>query len=81
MAAVETVARRHGIHTGQIALAWVLAQGEDVVPIPGTRRVSYVEQNVAAAGIALTPQDPVELDALGGQVVGDRYPDMSGIGA
>jgi aryl-alcohol dehydrogenase-like predicted oxidoreductase len=51
------------------------------VPIPGTRRVSYVEQNVAAAGIALAPDDLAELDALGERVAGDRYPDMSGIGA
>src|SRR5690348_15068388 len=50
VAAVSEIAQRHGVHTGQIALAWVLARGDDVAPIPGTRRVSYVEQNVAAAG-------------------------------
>ena len=81
VAAVSEIAQRYGVHTGQIALAWVLARGDDVAPIPGTRRVSYVEQNVAAAGITLAPQDLAELDALGEQVAGDRYPDMSGIGA
>ena len=81
VAAVAAMAQRYGVHTGQIALAWVLSRGDDVVPIPGTRRVSYLEQNVAAAGITLTGTDLAELDALGDQVAGDRYPDMSGIGA
>jgi aryl-alcohol dehydrogenase-like predicted oxidoreductase len=79
--AVSDMAQRYNVHTGQIALAWVLARGEDVVPIPGTRRVSYLEQNVAAAGIRLDAQDLAQLDALGEQVAGPRYPDMSGIGA
>jgi aryl-alcohol dehydrogenase-like predicted oxidoreductase len=81
VAAVADLAQRYTVHTGQIALAWVLARGEDVVPIPGTRRVSYLEQNVAAAGIALSAEDLAQLDALGEQVAGARYPDMSGIGA
>jgi aryl-alcohol dehydrogenase-like predicted oxidoreductase len=80
VAAVAEMAQRYGVHTGQIALAWVLARGDDVAPIPGTRRVSYVEQNVAAAAIRLSADDLVELDALGDHVAGDRYPDMSGIG-
>jgi aryl-alcohol dehydrogenase-like predicted oxidoreductase len=60
----------------------VLAQGEDVVPIPGTRRVRYLEQNVAAADVRLTAEDLAALaDAVPPQaVVGDRYPDMSTIG-
>ncbi|MEK0189435.1 aldo/keto reductase, partial [Microcoleus anatoxicus PTRS2] len=61
--------------------AWVLAQGEDIVPIPGTKRRTYLEQNIAAADVALTP---AELDKLAkalplGIAVGDRYPDMSSV--
>lgn len=78
--AVAAVAVRHGVRTGQVALAWVLSRGDDVAPIPGTRRVTYLEQNAAASAVTLTDRDLAELDALAGQVVGDRYPDMSGIG-
>ena len=78
---VRAIAERKGITTGQLALAWVLAQCDDVVPIPGTKRVRYLEENVAAAGIELTATDlddlaraiPVEA------IVGARYPDMSTI--
>jgi aryl-alcohol dehydrogenase-like predicted oxidoreductase len=76
---VAEVAKRHGVHTGQIALAWVLARGDDVAPIPGTRRVAYLEQNVGAADVVLTDHDLTDLDALHAQVTGDRYPDMSTI--
>jgi aryl-alcohol dehydrogenase-like predicted oxidoreductase len=78
--AVAAIAARHNVHTGQIALAWVLAQGDDVAPIPGTRRIAYLEQNAAAAAVKLTEADLSELDSLHAQVVGDRYPDMTGIG-
>jgi aryl-alcohol dehydrogenase-like predicted oxidoreductase len=78
--AVAAIAARHSVHTGQIALAWVLAQGDDVAPIPGTRRIAYLEQNAAAAAVKLTEADLSELDSLHAQVVGDRYPDMTGIG-
>jgi len=81
VATVAEVAKRHGVATGQIALAWVLSRGDDVAPIPGTRRVAYLEQNVAAAAIQLTESDLAELDGLSARVVGARYPDMSGIGA
>jgi aryl-alcohol dehydrogenase-like predicted oxidoreductase len=68
---------------GQLALAWVLAQGEDVVPIPGTKRIAYLEENVAAADVHLTDDDLAALDAAvpRGAVVGDRYGDMSSIDA
>jgi aryl-alcohol dehydrogenase-like predicted oxidoreductase len=79
--AVSAVADRHNVHTGQVALAWVLAQGDDVAPIPGTRRITYLEQNTASAGVVLTPEDRAELDSLSAQVIGARYPDMTGIGA
>jgi aryl-alcohol dehydrogenase-like predicted oxidoreductase len=79
--AVAAIAANHNVHTGQIALAWVLAQGPDVAPIPGTRRVSYLEQNAESAAVQLTDVDLSTLDGIGAQVVGDRYPDMTGIGA
>lgn len=63
----------------QLALAWVLSRGEDVVPIPGTKRRKYLEQNVEAAGLHLTPEHVARLDELVPQqaVQGDRYADMS----
>jgi aryl-alcohol dehydrogenase-like predicted oxidoreductase len=68
---------------GQIALAWVLAQGSDIVPIPGTKRRTYLEENAAAAEIELTPEDLARLDELfpRGAASGDRYADMSTIDA
>ena len=74
-AAVREVAARHGATAAQIALAWLLSRGPDVVPIPGTKRRSYLEENVGAAAIGLTADDHAELDrALGpGHVAGPRY--------
>ena len=69
---VESVARRSGATNGQVALAWVLAQGENVVPIPGTRRISYLEENVAAAALRLSDADIADLNALAAPV-GERY--------
>jgi aryl-alcohol dehydrogenase-like predicted oxidoreductase len=68
-----------GVTTGQLALAWVLAQGDDVVPIPGTKHVAYLEENVGAAAVTLTDDDLAALDRAvpRAAVVGDRYPDMS----
>ncbi|MGG7379629.1 aldo/keto reductase, partial [Escherichia coli] len=54
---VEEIAREKGCLPSQLALAWVLAQGNDIVPIPGTKRRNYLEQNVAAANIQLTARD------------------------
>jgi aryl-alcohol dehydrogenase-like predicted oxidoreductase len=78
---IEQMAAAKGIKAGQLALAWVLAQGEDIVPIPGTKRRTYLEENIAAAAVTLTP---AELDQIGkalplGIAVGDRYPDMSSV--
>ena len=72
-----------GVTAGQLALAWVLAQGEDVVPIPGTKRVSYLEENVGAAAVELSAEDLADLtDAVPvDAVIGERYPDMSTIDA
>eukprot|EP00877_Chromochloris_zofingiensis_P011476 jgi/Chrzof1/6582/Cz19g01250.t1 len=75
---VKAIAERKGITPGQLALAWVNAQGEDVFPIPGTKRVKYLEENVKAVGVRLTAQDLQELEQAmpAHEVVGDRYADM-----
>ena len=73
---VDAVAREIGAKPGQVALAWLLAQGDDIVPIPGTKRVSYLEENVAADGIELSASQLAALDALS-TPVGDRYADMT----
>ena len=79
--AVRVLAEAKGVTAGQLALAWVLAQGDDVVPIPGTKRLTYLEENVAAAGVVLDAQDLGALDAAmpRGSVVGARYADMGSI--
>jgi aryl-alcohol dehydrogenase-like predicted oxidoreductase len=76
---IEEMAADKGITPAQLALAWVMAQGDDVVPIPGTKRVRYLEQNAAAAGVALTADDLRRLDEAfpNGATAGDRYPDMT----
>ena len=71
--------RRHGATSGQVALAWVHAQGDDVVPIPGTKRRTYLEENVAAVDVTLTAEDMERLGAIG-EGHGDRYADMSPVG-
>ena len=75
--AVSAIAREKGCTPGQLALAWLLAQGEHVVPIPGTRRVERLEENVAAAGITLTREELDRLDAVAprGAAAGARYPE------
>lgn len=75
--AVRALAAEKGATAGQLALAWVMAQGPDVVPIPGTKRRSYLEENVGAAAVELTVDDLARLDAITGPdaVVGTRYPD------
>ena len=72
VAAVADVADRLGASAAQVALAWVLAQGEQVVPIPGTKKQRWLEQNAAAADLVLAPADLAELDALPAPV-GERY--------
>jgi aryl-alcohol dehydrogenase-like predicted oxidoreductase len=79
VAKVEEIAAEKGIAASQLALAWVLAQGEDIVPIPGTKRVEYFEQNAAAADVELTADDLRRIDESFpvGAAAGDRYADMS----
>ncbi|WP_426247093.1 aldo/keto reductase [Nocardioides sp. LHG3406-4] len=80
---IREIATAKDCTPGQLALAWVLAQGDDVVPIPGTKRVAYLEENVAAADITLTADDLTALEAAVPRdaVAGDRYGDMSSIDA
>jgi len=74
---VTELAREKGVTPGQLALAWVLAQGKDIVPIPGTKRRSYLEENAAASEIELAAGDLARLDELAprGAAVGMRYPE------
>jgi aryl-alcohol dehydrogenase-like predicted oxidoreductase len=71
---VRAVAEELDATPAQVAIAWVLAKGDDVVPIPGTKRLRYLEENVAAADLSLSPDVVAELDALG-EAAGDRYPE------
>jgi len=77
VARVTEIARAKGITPGQLALAWVLAQGQDIVPIPGTKRRSYLEENAAAGEIELTADDLARLEQLApkGAAAGTRYPE------
>ncbi|GAB3663825.1 aldo/keto reductase [Nocardioides korecus] len=83
VAKIREIAESKGATPGQLALAWVLAQGDDVAPIPGTKRVTYLEENVGAADVTLTEDDLRALDAAVPRdaVAGDRYGDMSHIDA
>jgi aryl-alcohol dehydrogenase-like predicted oxidoreductase len=72
---VDAVAGEIGAKPGQVALAWLLAQGDDIVPIPGTKRVSYLVENVAAEALELSSEQLARLDAVA-EPVGDRYADM-----
>jgi aryl-alcohol dehydrogenase-like predicted oxidoreductase len=80
---VHEIAAEKDVTPGQLALAWVLAQGEDIVPIPGTKRVAYLEENAAASEIELTREDLERIAAAApaGATAGDRYADMSTIDA
>jgi aryl-alcohol dehydrogenase-like predicted oxidoreductase len=78
---VREIAARKGCTPGQLALAWVLAQGDDIVAIPGTKRVHYLEENLAAIDVALSADDLTALDkaAPRGAAAGERYADMTPI--
>jgi aryl-alcohol dehydrogenase-like predicted oxidoreductase len=79
--AVKDLADEKDVSPGQLALAWVLAQGDDVVPIPGTKRRRYLEENAAAVDVTLSADDLARLAEVvpTDAVVGDRYPDMSSV--
>ena len=77
--AVEKIAEERGVRSSQIALAWLLHQGNDIVPIPGTKHRKYLEENAAAATLRLSPEDLKRIDMAFpmGMAVGNRYADMS----
>ncbi|MET0217759.1 MAG: aldo/keto reductase [Burkholderiales bacterium] len=81
---IEVMAREKGCSPAQLALAWVLAQGEDIVPIPGTKRRTYLEQNVGALDVTLTQEDRARIDRImpPGAATGTRYaaPQMAALG-
>ena len=71
---VKAVGTRHSATPAQVALAWVLTVAPDAVPIPGTKRRTYLDDNLGALNVHLTPEDIAELNRLASMVVGDRYP-------
>jgi aryl-alcohol dehydrogenase-like predicted oxidoreductase len=79
---VRNLAGEKGCTPGQLALAWILSRGDDVVPIPGTKRRTYLEENVAALEVALSAADLAAIEDVFpvGAGAGNRYPDMSSIG-
>jgi aryl-alcohol dehydrogenase-like predicted oxidoreductase len=79
--ALAALAHEKGCTAGQLALAWVLAQGPDIVPIPGTKRVKYLEENTAAQQVVLEADDLAAIEAAvpTDAVVGDRYADMRSV--
>ena len=79
VAKVKEIADEKGVKPGQIALAWVLAQGDDIVPIPGTKHLEYLKENILSIDIKLSEDDLKRLDqaAPKGVAAGNRYPDMS----
>lgn len=76
---IEGMADAKNVTASQLALAWVLARGHDIVPIPGTKRVKYLEENAAAATVRLTAEDLRRIEDVfpAGVTAGERYPDMS----
>ena len=80
---IDSLASEKGVTAGQLALAWVLAQGDDVVPIPGTKRIEYLEENIAALNVELSSDDLARIDEATphGSASGDRYTDMSSVNA
>ncbi len=74
---IEAMASKKGCTTSQLALAWVIAQGEFIFPIPGTKRIKYLEENAGAINVNLTSQELKELDSIApkGVAVGTRYPE------
>ncbi|MES1024584.1 aldo/keto reductase [Gloeocapsa sp. BRSZ] len=81
VARVKEIAAEKGVTPGQLALAWLLAQGDDIVPIPGTKRRAYLEENIAAVDITLTQADLQRINEVApkGVAAGDRYADMSSV--
>jgi aryl-alcohol dehydrogenase-like predicted oxidoreductase len=72
---LRRIAEQHEASSAQIALSWVLAQGKDIIPIPGTKRVRYLEENIAAADLELTEEEMKELEGI--HAYGERYSEVS----
>jgi aryl-alcohol dehydrogenase-like predicted oxidoreductase len=81
VAQVQAIATEKGCTPGQLAIAWLLAQGDDIVPIPGTKRLAYLEDNLGAVDVTLTTEDLARIEAVAprGFAAGERYADMSSI--
>ncbi|HEU4904029.1 MAG TPA: aldo/keto reductase, partial [Flavisolibacter sp.] len=75
---IESMAMQKGCTTAQLALAWVLAQGDDIFPIPGTKHIRYLEENIGALDVQLTKKEREEIEAIApkGAASGLRYPEV-----
>jgi aryl-alcohol dehydrogenase-like predicted oxidoreductase len=80
---IEEIARSKGVTPAQLAIAWVLSQGDDIVPIPGSKSIGHLEENIAAVEIELTPDDLARINEVApkGIAAGDRYPSMAAVNA
>jgi len=78
---IEEIARSKGVTPAQLAIAWVLSQGDDIVPIPGSKSIGHLEENIAAVDLELTAADLAQIDEVApkGVAVGDRYPSMAAV--
>jgi len=76
---IEKIAKRKGVTPAQLAIAWLLHQGKDIVPIPGSKTIAHLEENAAAADIELTREELARIDEVApiGAAAGDRYPNMA----
>jgi aryl-alcohol dehydrogenase-like predicted oxidoreductase len=80
---IEEIARSKGVTPAQLAIAWILSQGDDIVPIPGSKSIRHFEENIAAVDIELTPSELATIDEVApkGVAAGDRYPSMAAVNA
>jgi aryl-alcohol dehydrogenase-like predicted oxidoreductase len=78
---IRELAREKDCHPSQLALAWILSQGDDIVPIPGTKRIQYLEENIGALKIQLSKEELYRINEVApkGVAAGERYPDMSSV--
>jgi aryl-alcohol dehydrogenase-like predicted oxidoreductase len=78
---IDEIARSKGVTPAQLAVAWVMSQGDDIVPIPGSRSIGHLEENIAAVDIELTPDELARIDEVApkGVAAGDRYPSMAAV--
>ena len=74
---IQTLAKKKGCTPGQLTLAWLMAQGEDIIPIPGTKKIPYLDENMGALKVSISKEEDAEIRKAveSAQVVGDRYPE------